>query len=295
MLPKLAFWLCLFTSFLALVSDRVSGDADFESVYEFLREDHSGKGGDSNKKYFHESTFHPHYDGRFATKTLPDAERRINLTALVKSYLATMKDLGAETWLMHGTLIGWWWNRKILPWDSDIDVQMTFDSMAFLHNYYQLYVFHWTHPDIPGGRDYMLEINEQFDKDNENNRYNAIDGRWIDMQTGIFIDITAVKPNDEMRAKGQLGALKCKDNHKYNESDIFPLRDSTFEGVDVKIPYEYAWLLEEEYTKRALTKDEFEGHKFNPTSLEWEPIKGKPAQYPNSRKGRPGNLRGNGF
>ena len=119
----------------------------------------------------------------------------------------------------------------------------------------------------------MLEINEQFDKDNENNRYNAIDGRWIDMQTGIFIDITAVKPNDEMRAKGQLGALKCKDNHKYNESDIFPLRDSTFEGVDVKIPYEYAWLLEEEYTKRALTKDEFEGHKFNPTSLEWEPIK----------------------
>ena len=67
-----------------------------------------------------ESTFHPHYDGRFATKTLPDAERRINLTALVKSYLATMKDLGAETWLMHGTLIGWWWNRKVcLRWETD--------------------------------------------------------------------------------------------------------------------------------------------------------------------------------
>ena len=60
-----------------------------------------------------ESTFHPHYDGRFAAKTMGDEERQINLRAMVKAYLATMNDLGAETWLMHGTLIGWWWNRKV--------------------------------------------------------------------------------------------------------------------------------------------------------------------------------------
>lgn len=32
---------------------------------------------------------------------------------LVESYLMTMSDIGAETWIMHGTLMGWWWNRKV--------------------------------------------------------------------------------------------------------------------------------------------------------------------------------------
>ena len=40
-------------------------------------------------------------------------DRQEHLNALVQSYLSTMADLGAETWLMHGTLMGWWWNRKV--------------------------------------------------------------------------------------------------------------------------------------------------------------------------------------
>lgn len=31
----------------------------------------------------------------------------------MQSYLMTMADLGAETWIIHGTLMGWWWNRKV--------------------------------------------------------------------------------------------------------------------------------------------------------------------------------------
>lgn len=42
------------------------------------------------------------------------------------------------------------------------------------------------------------------------------------------------------------------------ETDIFPLRDSLFEGVVVKIPYEYTKLLEEEYGSKALTVTKFE-------------------------------------
>jgi hypothetical protein len=36
------------------------------------------------------------------------------------------------------------------------------------------------------------------------------------------------------------------------EKDIFPLRDSYFEGIHVKIPNEYTRLLEEEYGKPSL-------------------------------------------
>lgn len=37
------------------------------------------------------------------------------------------------------------------------------------------------------------------------------------------------------------------------ENDIFPLRDSFFEGIHVKIPFAYGSLLEEEYGEKALT------------------------------------------
>lgn len=40
---------------------------------------------------------------------------------------------------------------------------------------------------------------------------------------------------------------------------MFPLRDSQFEGKPVKIPYNYAWLLEEEYGRSSLTNTEFQG------------------------------------
>ena len=41
------------------------------------------------------------------------------------------------------------------------------------------------------------------------------------------------------------------------EKDLFPLRDSLFEGKPVKIPYNYAELLEEEYGKGSLTNIQF--------------------------------------
>lgn len=50
---------------------------------------------------------------RFADKQLGYRERRQALSNLIQTYLATFSDIGVETWLMHGTLLGWWWNRKV--------------------------------------------------------------------------------------------------------------------------------------------------------------------------------------
>lgn len=40
--------------------------------------------------------------------------------------------------------------------------------------------------------------------------------------------------------------------------DLYPLRDSVFEATPVKVPFQYAWLLEEEYGKESLYRTEFE-------------------------------------
>ena len=148
----------------------------------------------------------------------------------MRSYLYTMRDLGAETWIMHGTLLGWWWNRKvrweffrcsvswlltslqILPWDSDIDVQVSASTIQFLANFYNMTV-HSFH-----ARDFMLEINPQYVDGSVEDDLNTIDGRYIDTETGLFIDITTVRPKENAP-----GILTCKDTNEYNVRGRFRL------------------------------------------------------------------------
>jgi hypothetical protein len=57
----------------------------------------------------------------FADQPLPDDQVTPHLSALIQTYLSTMSSIGAETWIMHGTLLSWWWNQKVsssCPWLS---------------------------------------------------------------------------------------------------------------------------------------------------------------------------------
>ncbi|ORY08647.1 LicD family-domain-containing protein [Clohesyomyces aquaticus] len=246
-------------------------DADFASLRGLttVSRDRSGKKGDPVDKYFHESTFHPHYDGRFAQRVVSYDTRRTHLTHLMQTYLKTMHGIRAETWIMHGSLLGWWWNRKIMPWDSDVDVQISEQSMTFLADFYNMTVHHYDLPGVKGGRNYLLEVNPHYKNGSTDDRLNVIDARWIDTETGLFIDITTLRRNETAEALGLKGHMMCKDKHHYLHKDIFPLRDSVFESMPVKIPFAYSQLLEEEYGPRALTRTEFEHHHFDTKKMEW--------------------------
>ncbi|KAJ8066241.1 hypothetical protein OCU04_005324 [Sclerotinia nivalis] len=266
-------WITTLPGLLSIVSALAiqKRDADFYSVRTKLHKDMSGRAGDPSEKYFHESVFHPHYDGRFADKQLGYRERRHALSNLIQTYLATFSDIGVETWLMHGTLLGWWWNRKILPWDSDSDVQVSEDSMHFLASYYNMTVFHYKTPRIPEGRDYMLEVNPHYVNREQSDKLNVIDARWVDTTSGLFIDITTARYNYTHPA-GE-GMMSCKDGHEYRDTYIFPLRDTFFEGAPAKIPSAYKEILEAEYHEKSLTLTDFEGHHFDDDKMEWIPVK----------------------
>ncbi|MCJ1273032.1 hypothetical protein MMC21_000821 [Puttea exsequens] len=103
-------------------------------------------------------------------------------------------------------------------------------------------------------RDYLLEVNPKYTDPSYEDYLNVIDARWIDIDTGLFIDITAVRPHYE-----KPDVICSKDKHEENIQDLFPLRDSLFEGQQVKIPYNYAKLLTMEYGKASLTKTKFSG------------------------------------
>jgi LicD family len=102
---------------------------------------------------------------------------------------------------------------QILPWDSDIDVQVAEESMHFLASYYNMTIFHYRTPRIPEGRDYMLEINPYYKVRDQSDTMNVIDARWVDTDSGLFIDITTVRKNYTHPAGP--GILSCKDGHEY--------------------------------------------------------------------------------
>jgi hypothetical protein len=56
---------------------------------------------------------------RFANETLPETKVIPHLSALIQTYFTTMNAIGAETWIMHGTLLAWWWNQKVRITESN--------------------------------------------------------------------------------------------------------------------------------------------------------------------------------
>lgn len=44
--------------------------------------------------------------------------RTDTLRHLMKSYLLFFHDRGLETWIAHGTLLGWWWNAQVRSSDG---------------------------------------------------------------------------------------------------------------------------------------------------------------------------------
>ena len=100
--------------------------------------------------------------------------------------------------------------HQIMPWDSDIDVQVELDTLEFLAAYYNMTIHTFKAKNMPRKRSYMLEINPGYTNDSSADRLNTIDARWIDVESGVFIDITAVRHKE-----GAPGMMHCKDTHHY--------------------------------------------------------------------------------
>lgn len=92
--------------------------------------------------------------------------------------------------------------------------------MHFLAKYYNMTEYHFKLHGVRGGRTYLLEINPHFVNRTTDDWMNVIDARWIDTSSGLFVDITSVRKDFEARKKGHLGALMCKDRHRYLVRDI---------------------------------------------------------------------------
>ncbi|KAJ3232559.1 hypothetical protein HDU78_006989 [Chytriomyces hyalinus] len=168
-------------------------------------------------------------------------------------------------WLAHGQLLGWYWNRSTLPWDTDLDIQMSMFQLI------QLIRFNNT---LVENR-YLVDVNPHFASRESRTKLNTIDARFIDTHTGYMMDITALTMALEDSADSELnGLLFCKSPHAYNYADIVPLHETVFENIQVWRPHAATAILKREYGVKSLVKTVYRPYS-HPVTFAFHEIKNK--------------------
>lgn len=156
-------------------------------------------------KYFEEPAIYDesnqiegsHYDWRFynTKEKFPEYKKVTILSRIIRAWLRFTNNQNIDTWLAHGTLLGHSFNKMMLPWDSDHDVQVSSKGMWTLAKYFnQSIIIDSTLDDeyASGYGQYFLDIGSPFFDRDDLGRVNAIDARFIDIHTGMYIDITQI-------------------------------------------------------------------------------------------------------
>lgn len=151
--------------------------------------------------------------------------------------------------------------HQMLPWDWDIDTQVTDTTLAYMADHLNQTVAEYVSADGKVKRKYLLDVNPWSRQRFRGEGLNIIDARWIDIRNGLYIDITGLS---QLHPDTEPGVWQCKNFHKYRTEDLFPMRLTTYEGVPAKVPYKYVEILIQEYTERALTATQFHKWMFFP-------------------------------
>jgi hypothetical protein len=204
--------------------------------------------------------------------------------------------------------LGTWWNMTVHHFDArDLGLEVVPDNteepakqrkeqldsgqQQYEDEKTRLKRLAWEEDIRTKGKKYLIEVNPNYTNKSTTDIYNHIDVRWIDVSNGLYIDITTihVAPNNhpdsltnspyssthpsahesDPDAFDTETLLYVKDTHAYLSSQLFPLRQSTFEGVNVKVPYAYEEVLLEEYGSDALIEDWYNGYQFDKGTRQW--------------------------
>lgn len=194
---------------------------------------HSKNVSSNNSKYFHEALITGsdeggHYDWRFfKTLSYSSYERQSILHRLTRAWLRFSESSKIKTWLAHGSLLGWYWNGLNLPWDQDIDVQITMSSLMDLAlKYNQSIVVDLDENDLNTGTSvYLIDVSSNIFNRETSDGLNTIDARFIDVSSGMYVDITALTYGDDIDTS-EFSLKKMKEFNQMLDSDFVSKENS---------------------------------------------------------------------
>lgn len=244
-------------------------------------------------KYFHDSLSKEkisggggQYDWRFVNKKDASTayERASTLNRMMRAWLRFSTNQNINSWLSHETLLGCSLNGFTLPWNYKHEVQITATDMWKLAKYFgQSLVVDVTldDPFSIGYGQYFLDISPSFFDSKNKNGKNTVDARFIDIHSGMYIEISALVrvfdeaytlkqalPKADVSLQDEFGRMLSHynvDGHKlvedgavvgskslhfYNMDEVNHLERVVFEGEYGYIPSEHKRVLEREYSHR---------------------------------------------
>lgn len=229
-----------------------------------------------------------HYDWRFfGGIKINTEEQELTLHRMVRTWLSFCRKQGITTWMAHGSLLSWYWNGIGFPWDNDIDVQVPLLSLHKLALHFNQSLV------VEDGKDgfgrYFIDVTSSITVRGHSNGKNNIDARFIDVDSGLYIDITALavsgdgsparytegmpeevnSESNKYDVNNQLQLYNCRNKHFLSLSEISPLIKSYVEGKVAYIPKRYSDILTAEYNKKGLLEKFFSRRLFMPQLRLW--------------------------
>lgn len=133
-----------------------------------------------------------HRDRRFFNGGLVEEyqEYQSRLNSLIRTWLKFTRANGLLTWVAHGSLYGYLYNGKTFPWDNDYDVQMPIRHLHLLSQYFNQSLI-MEDPREGNGR-YLVDVGTSITVRTNGNGQNNIDARFVDVDSGLYVDITGL-------------------------------------------------------------------------------------------------------
>ncbi|CAK9439899.1 uncharacterized protein LODBEIA_P39990 [Lodderomyces beijingensis] len=249
----------------------------------------------SESRYFKEATMRLndgnrdsgwHYDWRFFNGKLSYNNHRtaIILERLMRNWFKFTTKHNIVSWIAHGPLLSWYWNGGVFPFDNDLDMQMPIEHLIKLGELFnQTIVVEDMHE---GFGKYMIDVGTFIHNRKISERGNHIDARFIDIETGVYIDLTGIS------SSGAVPPGKCYQNiqddkdegpllqheeetfndrrvHFYHFSQISPLKLSMIDGVPCYVPNSIIKRLKYEYAEDSLARSDYDDWFFVPRLGNW--------------------------
>ncbi|KAI5963349.1 uncharacterized protein KGF55_003141 [Candida pseudojiufengensis] len=240
-----------------------------------------------------------HYDWRFINGIINGTPKQeISINGLLQTFLKLTNQHNLNTWIAHGSLLSWYWNGLQFPWDGDVDVQMPIDDLHKLSQFFnQTIVINFGNEldkEIKYGR-YFLDSSSIISQRVRGNGKNNIDARFIDLDTGLYIDITGLAISDthapirynsllkgteyDRNLKDQtisqyqrnefLKVYNCRNVHFSKLTDLSPLKLSLVEGEYGYIPNNFESMLLTEYGDKSLNEKTYKNYLYLPKLRNW--------------------------
>lgn len=218
----------------------------------------------------------------FFKRYISNRERQSVLHHLVRVWFKFAESQNVNSWVNYGSLLGWVYNGVNMPWDTDIDVQLPIAQLDRLSRKFNSTIIIENPRD--GNAKYLFEVSPTYIR--QGNGRNFIDARFIDINSGLYIDLSALSHTTHQpppafykshESQSDMSRLKsmpvhCKNWNWHSLDELLPIRHTFFEGASVYIPRNVLTILDRKYGADSYTtKLTFNNHRYRLDLRLWVP------------------------